>query len=120
MIASYRYSEYTIIATKSSQLQENQFISQISRNYLASGTKGKLIINPIYRSFSKSKDGIRYWRQRENDKWEFENLLMMKAMPLEIVLPWNVIRAVQENLISPEMDVLLRHGVILEVPINFI
>ncbi|MBI5215915.1 MAG: hypothetical protein HY960_09185 [Ignavibacteriae bacterium] len=120
MISSNKYSEYTIMGTKFSQPEEIQMKHQLPCDLLASGTNGKLIVNPVYRYLSKSKEGIHYWRRREHDKWELENLLMMKAMPLEIVLPWNIIRAVQENLISPEMDAYLKQGVIIEVPLNFV
>lgn len=114
------WSDYTIVVHKreNETLLNSSFI--IAREWLASTKKGKLVINPIYRVFSRSKDGIHFWRRRENDKWELECLGMLKAMPLDIFVPSNIMDDIKHNRVSEEIDPLLKRGVIVEVPTNFI
>ncbi len=114
------WSDYTIVVHKrgNETLVNSSFT--ISLDSLASTRKGKLVINPIYRVFSRSKNGVHLRRRRENDKWEFECLGMLKAMPLEIFIPSNILTDIEHNRVSEEMDPLLRRGIIVNVPMNFI
>jgi len=114
------WSDYTIIVHK----RENETLVNssftLALELLASMRKGKLVINPIYRVLSRSKDGVHLWRRREHDKWELECLAMLKAMPLDIFIPFNIVEDIKQNRVSEEMEPLLKRGVILEVPTNFI
>lgn len=113
-------SDYCLIASKSSLPSENEYVFEVPTEFLASGRKGKLVINPIYRIVTDSPEGIHLCRRRENEKWELENLMMLKAIPYEVVLPRALIQDLHNNRYSKEMLPLLQRGVILEVPENFI
>ncbi len=114
------WSDYTIVVQKREHEAPVNPSFTIALEWLASTKKGKLVINPIYRIFSRSKDGVHLWRRREHDKWELECVGMLKAMPLDIFIPSRILDDIKNRRISREMEPLLRRGVVLEVPNDFV
>lgn len=112
-------SDFTIIAYKGGQRKINLSPIDGEIEFLASGRKHKMVINPIYRIITKSKEGILLRRRRQEENWELECMMMMKAMPLEIFLPAKIIHDIKNNECSEEMLPLLQRGVIIEVPSSF-
>ncbi len=87
---------------------------------LLTTVKGKLVINPIYRVVKTSKKGACLRRRRECVAWELECLSMLKAMPHEIFISSTILNDMQISRLSPPVISLLKRGVIIEVPQNFI
>lgn len=115
-----RSVEYTIIARKTSSEDVDQCTVFRLPSELLATEKGQLIINPIYKVISRSREGLHLWRKRENEKWELECLMMIKAMPLQILLPLHIMEDVRNRRISASMRRLLLRGIILEVPKYFV
>lgn len=120
MSSSTIWPDYTIVIHRREDTTLLKTSFTIALDSLASTRKGKLVINPIYRVFSRSKDGVHFWRRREHDKWELECLGMLKAMPLDVVIPSNIMNDIKHNRVSEEMEPFLKRGVIVELPIDFI
>lgn len=109
--------DYSIVARKKPPEETvDNLVLHLPVEFLAGSKNGKLIINPIYRIISRSGEGIHIWRKRENEKWELEALLMMKAMPLHILLQTHILEDARKNIISAEVLSLLQRGVLIEVP----
>ena len=116
---AYSCSDYTVLAYKCSQTMTDEIAFDIPIEFFVYRKRSKLVINPIYRIFSKSKKSIHVWRQRQNEKWELECLMMLKAMPLEIEISIIIMNNLRDNILSEEMIPLLNRGIILEVPENY-
>ena len=120
MSESAIWSDYIIVVHKRKGETIVNPPYSIALDVLVSTKGGKLIINPIYRVLSRSKDGVQLQRRRADQKWEFECLAMMKAMPLDLFIPTSIMNDVKQHRVTQEMEPLLRRGVVLAVPTNFI
>lgn len=114
------WSDYTVLVFPGKDGTFSSQVCAIPVDMLASGKSGKLVLNPIYRIIRHTKDGYHIRRRREYDTWELECLLMLKAMPHHLFLENEVMKDMKANCISGKVVKLLRRGVIVEVPNNFI